>query len=98
MKCRPLIREGRMTKPCKEIIIGNRFITSHKKQQTHYVGAIGLLCIDRGPGISREMSAMVTNYVTDPPGWFCDSLWNVGDNGGLNLPQCMPLYDSRLQG
>ena len=55
--------------------IGNLFVkqvTSHKTVSGHWI-----LCIDRGPSPFCEMSAMVTNYVTDPPKLICDCLLKV---------------------
>ena len=36
-----------------------------------------IVCIRKGPGQFCEMSAIVANYVTDTPRWFCDGLRKV---------------------
>ena len=69
------------------------FAASHKQLFAPSVDgiiAVTTFHTHRGPGPFCQMSATVTYSASDPPGWFCGSLWKVGDS--LHIPTKIALY------
>ena len=60
--------------------IGNLFMNFMQRVFSPFVRYwITLLSSGTGSSQFLKMSAMLSNCVTDPPEWFCDPLWKVGD-------------------